>query len=330
MGGLWPAGVSLLHESWGSRISETYLTILIFAIIFHFNLSKQSILYSPAWPRTQSANQSDLELRDTIFSAFNMLVSNTCAPKLGSHSSLAVLSLQKHYLVMIPVVDAIWAMILHPNAQSPKPLCLFPDIGCLCHLSHQKARPACDYPMSEEELWHSLPLLNFIYFLMTASIWALCAYLSLYVHKSQEINPSSKTVTSPVCCQFLWKNQFIALCQELTTLLYLPLFSCLETTCLVLICSLLVTNHSFCDLSAKGRVLVELYLTLKPLTKTRGTCYLKSSCQGLCPGWGTENHMWNMIQTRNLRVSKSRTMVGQISCTIILFLCRLQTLKRPK
>lgn len=180
---------------------------------------------------------------------------------------LLLLSLQKQYLVMTSVVDAIWVMMLHSNAQSPKPLCSFPGLGYLCHLSHQNSQvwQLMTIPCHKK---NSAPLLNFVYFLRPPATLVLCACLSLCVYKSQEGNPPQRLwlhlCLLPVPVEKLIDSSL----PGINSLLYLPLFSCLETTCLILGCGPLGTDHSFLDqgpLSANRRVLGGgLYLTPMP------------------------------------------------------------------
>lgn len=65
------------------------LLFLLLLLFFLLTFQNRVLLYSPACPGTQSVNQSDLELRDTLVSASYMLVSKACISMLGSLSILA-------------------------------------------------------------------------------------------------------------------------------------------------------------------------------------------------------------------------------------------------
>lgn len=65
------------------------LLFLFLLLFFLLTFQNRVLLYSPACPGTQSANQSDLELRDPLISASYMLVSKACVTMLDSLSILA-------------------------------------------------------------------------------------------------------------------------------------------------------------------------------------------------------------------------------------------------
>lgn len=145
-------------------------------------------IYKSIWPRSQRST------------CLYLLVSNPCATKLGSLSILA------HTVPSKPTAchDLLWWMPYEPwystLMHKVPSLCFIPWPWLPVQLlpSKQPGQTAGDYPMSEEELWPSAPLLNFVYFLRPAATWVLCVCLSLCVPKSQERNPSLKSMTLPL------------------------------------------------------------------------------------------------------------------------------------